>query len=52
MILFITVGMDFTCLEVGPTIQDIKMQCKFTIDFRYQPNNIFNSKYVLSYILK
>jgi hypothetical protein len=24
-----------TDLEVGPTIQDIKMSCKFSIDFRY-----------------
>jgi hypothetical protein len=33
MILFVTVGTIFMCLEVGPTIQDIKMQCKFGVDF-------------------
>jgi hypothetical protein len=33
MIHFVTVGMEFTYPEVGPIIQDIKMQCKFTIDF-------------------
>jgi hypothetical protein len=35
MILFVMVATNFTCLEVGPTIQDIKMSCKFAIDFRY-----------------
>jgi hypothetical protein len=33
MIFFIIVGTDFTCPEVRPTIQDIKMQYKFTINF-------------------
>jgi hypothetical protein len=35
MVLFVTVGIDFKCPEVGPTIQNIKMQCKFVVDFRY-----------------
>jgi hypothetical protein len=35
MILFVIVGTDFMCLEVGPTIQNIKMQCMFAIDFWY-----------------
>jgi hypothetical protein len=35
MILFVTVGTHFTCLEVGPIIEDIKMHCKFAIDFWY-----------------
>jgi hypothetical protein len=29
------VGTDFTCPDVGPTIQNIKMQCKFVADFWY-----------------
>jgi hypothetical protein len=35
MVLFVTVGIDFMCLEVGPTIQNIKMQYKFAADLRY-----------------
>jgi hypothetical protein len=35
MILFVTLGTDFMCLEVGPTIQDIKMQYKFAANFWY-----------------
>jgi hypothetical protein len=49
MVLFVTVGTNFTCPEMGPTIQNIKMQCKFAADFRYYPNNILNHKYVLLY---
>jgi hypothetical protein len=33
LILFVIVGIDFTCPEVGPTIQDINMQCKFVANF-------------------
>jgi hypothetical protein len=32
---FEIVGTYFTCSEVGPTIQNIKMQCKFAADFQY-----------------
>jgi hypothetical protein len=35
MVLFITKGIDFACPEVGPTIQNIKMQCKLAVDFQY-----------------
>jgi hypothetical protein len=35
MVLFVTMGAYFTCPEVGHTIQNIKMQCKFVVDFRY-----------------
>jgi hypothetical protein len=35
MVLFVTVGIDFTCPEVGPTIKNIKMQSKFAADFQY-----------------
>jgi hypothetical protein len=33
MVLFVIVGTDFTCPEVGSTIQNIKMQYKFAVDF-------------------
>jgi hypothetical protein len=52
MVLSVIVAIDFMCLEVGVTIQNIKMQCKFAVDFQYQPNNILNRKYVMLYILK
>jgi hypothetical protein len=51
MVIFVTVGMNFTCPKVGPIIQNIKMECMFATDFRYQPNNILNHTYVLLYIL-
>jgi hypothetical protein len=35
MVLFVKVGTNFTCPEVGPTIQNIKMQCKFAANFWY-----------------
>jgi hypothetical protein len=35
MVLFVKVGIDFTCSEMGSTIQNIKMQCKFAADFWY-----------------